>query len=63
MNNKLLKSLCTNRFLIELYETPQGTYILSHDTNDGEIVHSAPITDYKLADYMFELLIRELEGM
>ena len=60
---KLIKSIRTQRFLIALYQLENGKYSLAHNAGERPTVYSHPIDDYKLADFMFETLVQELEGM
>ncbi len=59
--NRLIKSLTTGKFKVELYETPEG-YQIQFDTNRGDVKQSETINDFNMAAFMFEAKIQELEG-
>lgn len=63
MNDQLIKSINTNRYNIELFQTNNDKYIIKYENNKFHGVnYSELINDYKIASYLFDLKIEELEG-
>jgi hypothetical protein len=59
---KLIKSLENPRFKIQLFET-NDKYVITYENNQHHgINYSEAIQDYKMAAYLFDLKVAELEG-
>jgi hypothetical protein len=58
--NKVLKSICTSRYLIELRQIEDSYLIITED--DRDVTYSSPIYDYNLASYVFDMTVQQLEG-
>lgn len=62
---KTIKQISTKNYEIAIVELPDGRYCVfyGHPEDDFEkYTSSEPMYDYKLASYMFDLKLRELEG-
>lgn len=61
--DKLVKSLTTKNFRVELLETDTGGYIVAYESKRfGDRQYSETVKDYKLASFLFDLKANELEG-
>jgi len=61
MNNKLIKSIIQPGFSVELYETPDGEFIVQQDIVGG-LQHQSRPMDLKSAFHAFDQILQELEG-
>lgn len=60
--NKLIKAVILPKYSAELYETPQGYYVLQTTTGYSYFNISFETKDLKLALLLFDQKIQELEG-
>lgn len=60
--SNIIKSICTNRFEISLYELPNGKYCVGYYSLDKEPVIGNPV-DLSIALYVFEKKLEQLRGM
>lgn len=58
---KCIKMVGNKNFILSLYETSSGTYYLVEEKN-GEKAYSEGFKDFKLANFLFEAKLQELEG-
>ena len=60
----LIKALCTKRYKIELFQTPNDAYVIKYENNSYHGVnYSEIINDYKIASELFDMKTDELEGI
>lgn len=63
MNDTLIKAIITNRYSVELFETPCNLYGIKYTNFSTERNEYSELTlDYKMASYLFDLKVDELEG-
>lgn len=61
MRNRLVKSVINPTYSVDLYETPDGEYIVQSEVEGGLQHYSMPM-DLKSALYAFDQKVQELEG-
>ncbi len=60
---RTVKHYSNQRFQIAVLEDADNMYCVVHENRDGlEIKRTEPISDYKMASYMFDLKLEELQG-
>jgi hypothetical protein len=60
---KLIKSITTKRYTIELTEKNDGMYYIYYDGKNMKHARlSEAIKDFNTATYLFDLKLREFEG-
>lgn len=62
-NSKTIKSIMTKRYEAKLVLLPSDMYVVQQTNFGTEVtLNSAYIKDFKIASYLFDLTIDQLEG-
>lgn len=60
---KILKSLVTKRFTIELYQLDSGKYCIHYENIAMDLKnYSEPVDDFIIARWLYDKKIQEVEG-
>lgn len=59
---KTIKSISSRNFDISLVQAASGGFRVLYAKGGGEVTMSEPVFDYKMAAYMFDVKLQELEG-
>jgi hypothetical protein len=63
IQDKLIKALHTSRYSIELFETASNLYIIRYENpKNGVYRDSEAMKDFKMASWMFDVKVEELDG-
>ncbi len=60
---KTIKLVDTFRYVVELEQTEEGTYVVNYGSKVvGLVNRSEVVKDYSIASFLFDLKVEELEG-
>lgn len=62
MDGKLVKAIIAGRYEVSLYEMDDGTFSVQYSTDDIGTVNTHNISDLRMALFMFDTKVDELEG-
>ena len=59
-NVTTIKEVNTSAFVISLVEANSKYYVVYGRASDAKVTRSEPISDYRIADYYFELKMKDM---